>query len=450
MKRLCAVLIVLAFATSCGKEEVSVAPQKVNTMLIEEIQVENYTEYSGFILASDVKKYSFMQGGQILSVNVQKGDIVKTGDVLAELDPKLMDLAKNNAAANKGLAENQSVQAGINVVALQKSLTAENIILQQAEDGYEAEKLKLNSLKNSYDKNIKQLEENFALLEDNYDKNQKLYDVGAISLNDLNNLKTQYNNTKEELNTLKKDYSVNENLQNIAINNAKNNVEAQKIKIKAIDDQINAANVSKSSADLQVTQADIGVEQYDIQLEDMTLKATMDGSVVDIIMQAGEVTGAGTPVVIVKSDTKVVKVGVPIKDYKNIVLGGKVLISFNDVDYNGKVTTISSYPNETTKMYDVEVELESNKNDIPLGSLVNVKFPLHNSNGVFIPINSVVNKNGVNYVYVVNEESLVERREVTLGKVSNEKVEIQGLNAGTKLILDNFSQLRENDVVIVE
>ncbi len=448
MKKMCTVLLVAVLATSCGKEEVSVTPQKVNTMPIEQTKVENYSEYSGFLLASDVKKYSFMQGGQILNVNVQKGDIVKTGDVLAELDPKLMDIAKNNAAASKGLAENQSVQAGINVVALQKSISAEEIVLGQAEDGLEAEKLKLNSLKNTYEKNIKQLEENFGLLEDNYEKNQKLYEVGAISQNDLNNLKTQYNNTKEELETLKKDYQVNENLQNIAINNARSNVEAQKIKIKAIEEQINAANVSKSSANLQVEQAGLGLEQYDIQLEDMTLKATMDGSVVDIIMQAGEVTGAGTPVVIVKSNTKVVKVGVPIEDYKNIVLGGKVIISFNDVEFDGKVTSIGSYPDETTKTYEVEVEVE--ENDIPLGSLVNVKFPTASSNGVFVPINSIVNKNGVNYVYIVNEESLVERREVTLGTVSNEKVEVQGLDAGTKLILDNFSQLRENDVVTVE
>ncbi len=448
MKKMSAVLLLLVMATGCGNTEVSVAPQKVNTMVIAQTQVENYTEYSGFLLASDIKKYSFMQGGQILSVNVKKGDKIKAGDVLAELDPKLMDLAKNNAAASKGLAENQSKQAGINIEALQKSIAAENIILGQAEDGLEAENLKLISLKNTYEKNIKQLEENFALLEDNYEKNQKLFEAGAISQYELNNLKTQYNNTKEELETLRKDYTNNENLQKIAINNAKSNVEAQKIKIKAIDDQINAANVSKNSADLQVSQADIGVEQYDIQIEDMTLKATMDGSVVDIIMQAGEVTGAGTPVVIVKSNTKVVKVGVPIEDYETIKLGGKVLVSFNDVDYNGKVTSIGSYPDETTKTYEVEVELE--ENDVPLGSLVTVKFPSSNSNGVFIPINSIVNRNGVNYVYVVNEESLVERQEVTLGKVSNEKVEVQGLDSGTKLILDNFSQLRENDEVTVE
>ncbi len=448
MKRLGMALLTLVMLTGCGKETVSVAPKKVNTMTIAQSSVEDYSEYSGYLLASEVKKYSFTQGGQILSVNVKKGQTVKAGDVLATLDQELVNLAKSNATANEGLAVNQSKQADINVSGLEKSLSAEKITLKQAEDALNAEKLKLETMKNTYDKNISQLEDKFNLVEDTYNKNKKLLDVGAISQSDFNNVEIQYNSTKDELEALYKDYDSNKNLQNIAINNAKNNIEAQKIKIKSIDDQIKAANVSKNSASLQVEQASLGVEQYENQLEDMTLKATMDGSVVEIVMKEGEVTGAGTPVVVVKSDNTVVKIEVPISEYDTIALGQKVVANFNDKDYEGAITNIASYPDETTKAYEVEVEVSNS--DIPLGSLVNVRLPKETNAGTYIPINSVVNRGGINYVYTVNEENLVEKREVTLGTVSKDKVEVTGLKAGTKLILDNFSQLSENDKVVTE
>ncbi len=448
MKRLLSTLIVMLMLTSCGSQSVSVAPQKVNTIILEESQIQNYTEYSGYLLSSELKKYSFTQGGQILSVNVKKGDEVKEGDVLATLDPKLIDLAKNNAAASQGLAENQSRQADINLEALQKSLEAEKIILSQAEDGLNAEILNLESLKTAYEKSISQLEYQFEFLEDNYEKNKVLLESGAISQLEFNNIKIEYDSMKEELEALYKDYSTNENLQNIAINNARNNIEAQKIKLASIEDQISAANISKVSAELQVEQADIGLEQYVNQIEDMTLKATKDGAVVQIVMNEGEVTGAGTPIVVVKSNTTVVKVGVPIESYKDIKLGQQTVVTFNDTDFEGVVTGVASYPDETTKTYEIEVEVE--ENDIPLGSLVNVKFPVAETAGTYIPINSIINRSGVNYVYTVNEEGLVEKREVVLGEVFMDKVEVKGLDFGTILIVDNFRQLRENDEVIVE
>lgn len=451
MKKLIGILLITIIFSSCSKEEaeeITIAPKKVNTITLEEIDVNNYAQYTGYLLANEVKKYSFTLGGQISQVNVKKGDQVKKGDVLAILNSEQIDLGKNNAVTSKNLAENESKQANINIDNLQESMAAENVILNQLNDALSAEELKLTTLQDTYEKNINQLEDNYNLLEDTYNKNKILVEEGIMSQTDFDQIENQYNNTKDELDGLYKDRDNNVNLQQIAINNAKSNIEAQKIKINSITNQMNSAIVSKSSANLQINQAQIGVDQYQNQLNDTTLEATMDGSVVDVVMQEGEVTGAGTPVVIVKSDTKVVSVGVAVGDYENININDVVTLVFDDVDYSGIVTSIASYPDETTKTYEIQIETEENY--IPLGSLVNVKFPLSTERGSYIPINCISNIDGVDYVYTVTSENLVVKEEVTLKDIQEDTVRVTGLNTGTKIILENYDSLQENEEVIID
>lgn len=449
MKKNILVFALVAMLTGCsGNEVIESSPKKVNTIQLEQSEVQDYAEYTGYLLANEVKNYSFTQGGQLLTVNVKKGDVIKKDDVLAVLDSTLMNLGKDNAVANQNLAANESLQANINIESLEKNLAAEEIVLTQAEDALEAENLKLETLLSTYEKNISQLEDNFSLLKENYEKNKTLYENGIISKNDFDSLETQYKNSEDELNALYADKETNVNLQNIAINNAQKSIDAQKIKMELIENQIQSAEVLQNSADQQLSQAEIGVQQYEKQMDDTVLKATMDGSVVEVVMKEGEVTGAGTPVVVVKSNIKVVNVGVSLEDYENISLGDEVVTTFNEEEYQGIVTNIASYPDEATKTYAIEVELE--ENTIPLGSLVNVKFVKDKVDGMYIPINSIVNKNGVNYVYTVTEENLVTKQEVIMNEVSMDKVNVDGLEVGTKLIIDNLSTIQENDTVIVE
>ncbi|MFV0519181.1 MAG: HlyD family efflux transporter periplasmic adaptor subunit [Lachnospirales bacterium] len=451
MKKALILVLMMATLSSCSIKEdivIEAVPKKVNTIVLEESEVQETSKYTGYLLANEVKKYSFTQGGQILNVNVKKGDVIKTGDVLAVLDSEQIQYGIDNAEATKNLAENESQQVIISIDSLNQSLDAEKIVLNQLNSLLESEKLNLETLENTYDKNITQLENEFNLLEDTYNKNLSLLENGIVSQNDFNQLETQYNNTKNELENLYKDKETYINLQKIAITNAEDNIEAEKIKIASIENQINSAKLTKTSADLQVNQAQIGVDGYESQLDDATLKATSDGVVIEVVSNEGEVTGAGTPVVVAKSNINIVTVGVNADDVYTIEINEKVSITFNDESYEGVVTSIASYPEETTKTYSVEVEvIDSN---IPLGSLVNVGFNKGVTSGIFVPINAIINRDGINYVYVVSDDNIATKKEVTLGEIYMDKVKIEGLSPNSRLIVDGFNAIKENDIVSFE
>ena len=158
----------------------------------------------------------------------------------------------------------------------------------------------------------------------------------------------------------------------------------------------------------------------------------------------GEVIAAGYPVVVAKSKELVVTVGASDAEYNNIKIGGTALINGKAV---GIIDTIAQYPDEKTRTYAVDIAVDG---DYTIGETVDVKIVTGNVSGCYVPIDAVFNSDGVDYVYAVNSENRIYKKQVVLGEFSGDKVEVQIDDSLAIVVTEGVKNLRENDLVTME
>ncbi|MGN1097843.1 MAG: efflux RND transporter periplasmic adaptor subunit, partial [Clostridia bacterium] len=186
-------------------------------------------------------------------------------------------------------------------------------------------------------------------------------------------------------------------------------------------------------------------QQYQNSLSDAELTADVNGYVMAVNYKEGEIIGAGYPAVIIKSEVSVVTIGVSISDKDKITVGMPAVIN-GDID--ATVDSVSEYPDESSRTYSVDISFSSDA--ISMGELVDVFIPLEEKPGSFIPIESILNVDGVDYVYTLNDDSTVSKTEVKLGEVRDNTVQVYNLENGTRVVTTSVKRLREKEAVTVK
>ena len=89
LKRLIPLICIAVALTAC-KEKVEIVEtvRAIKTIIVKEQAAEQIRKLSGIVAAVDSSGLSFEVGGQVKLVNVDIGDSVKKGQVLAVLDPE--------------------------------------------------------------------------------------------------------------------------------------------------------------------------------------------------------------------------------------------------------------------------------------------------------------------------------------------------------------------------
>lgn len=89
LKRMGLLLCLSVALTACkDKPEIIETVRAIKTTTVSEQVIEQIRKFSGQVAAVDTSGLSFQVGGQVASVNVDIGDRVKKGEVLAVLDPE--------------------------------------------------------------------------------------------------------------------------------------------------------------------------------------------------------------------------------------------------------------------------------------------------------------------------------------------------------------------------
>ena len=100
----------LLFLSACEQtQQVAEAPLRpVKSISISKASAERERDFSGTSKSSEEARLSFKVAGSIESRNVNVGDLIKSGDLIAELDATPYELQSQQASAN--LASAQAAQ----------------------------------------------------------------------------------------------------------------------------------------------------------------------------------------------------------------------------------------------------------------------------------------------------------------------------------------------------
>lgn len=194
-----------------------------------------------------------------------------------------------------------------------------------------------------------------------------------------------------------------------------------------------------------VKQADLGDDLSQKQVEDTLLKADMDGIVIDIMHETGELISQGYPVVIARSKETKVSCGVTAEERSVLSIGQEVVITVHDENYVGHITSIGLTPDEQTRTYNLEISVDET---LTIGQNATIKIPTQSIEGIWLNISLILN-DGVDYVYIIEKNRAV-RKEVSLGAINGEEVLVHGLTEGDQLVISGQSKLSEGQLVEVK
>jgi RND family efflux transporter MFP subunit len=180
------------------------------------------------------------------------------------------------------------------------------------------------------------------------------------------------------------------------------------------------------------------------------LLAPFNGIILSKMASRGQLVAAGTPVYRI-GQLNTLKILMPVPDYeiKQWQLGDKVSLSLYDETREASVTRIHPATNQGTGTISVEVTVANPSKDWHPGQLVQISRKINGEKGIFVPVQSVINRGESEpYVFVVVNNKAV-KRSVTIGQIAGQDLEItSGLQLGEKVVSRGAERLFNGDRVV--
>ena len=266
-----------------------------------------------------------------------------------------------------------------------------------------------------------------------------------------NTITSQINAISSAKQTIKSQKVVNQNL----ISNAENALVNTENAVKSAKNQLDlvksgATGNQIAAQEAQVKSALANLYQVRSQFNKTVIKSPISGKISEISVNLGELVSMGRLVCSVVNDE-----ALEIKTYLNseeallVEKGDKVEIQGNA---NGAVNRIAPSINPNSKKVEVQILLEKQESsNLIVGQFVNLRIltdEVSEAGTFLIPLSAVRNKPSNKAVVMILENNKVFEKNVELGDIKGERVEIiSGLNSGDKLVeslkgLENGEEVR--------
>lgn len=347
-----------------GGEEVGIQRQyiPVSAQTVTKESISTNIILSGKVYADKEAAVLAKTPGRVESIAVKVGDVVQKDQVLFSLDKSDMQASYNQAVAG----------------------------LKMAEANYQVNKDKLDNAK-------VQLE-----------RYQQLYEIGAISLAELEQFELQAS-------------------------------DATLLTVEAQLDQARA-------------QYDAAAKSY----HDLDVKSPIDGIVTSLDVRVGDMATNAAPVaMVVDMDNVFVEVSVSEKVINSIDSSQEVqveIVSAFSGEVKGKIDGLSLAADARTGKYILKINIPNEEHLIKAGMFAKVVLNTATKDDVVVvSADAVVFRSGRHVAYVIEDEKVVER-EVTTGLENGKQVEIvSGLEEGDILIVKGMSFIKEDsEIKIIE
>jgi len=316
---------------------------------------------------------------------VQRGDHVKQGQLLAELENR--DLAAAVESGRGQFAQAESNYRSTSGAALPEQVTKAQTDLDAATQGLEAAKTLL-------------------------DNREKLFKEGALARKLVDEAQVAYAQAKAQHDTAEQHLKA---LQSVAK-----------------DEQLKAAAAQLASAKGQYDAAEA-------QLQFSQIRSPINGVVTDRPLYAGEMAGSGPLLTVMDMSSVVARVNMAQEQAKDIKVGAEATLTPADGGemVTGKVTIVSPAvdPNSTTVQ--VWIQAANPGERLRAGASVHVAILAETIDGALvIPASAILpSDEGGSMVVVVDDKDIAHQRKVEIGvKEENLAQVVSGVSAGDRVV----------------
>lgn len=474
-----ALIIVALGVVSCGKQaqtHVEAPAGKTVNAPIVTVQMSSaptWLEATGTVKAQYEAALSSKVMGRIASIAVKEGDRVRKGETLITLEAKDLNAAVDLAAAGFKSAsvayDNSKTAAEMEESTSKARIAQAKAVLAQAEAALGAAKAKLDlalSGPRTQERTqaalaVKQAEANLKLAKADYERMKALYEQNAISRRQFDSAEAQYDVAKAQYETALQAKSIaDEGSREEDIRAAREGVrqaqaayatakaglaqaEAAALQAKVRLKEINAARaqMNQSAASLRLAQVNRGYSQ---------IVAPFDGVVSARLADPGAIASPGVPLLNIEGGKLRLEAIVPESIIQSVRKGQQIDVTLDALPGTSLVGTISEIRPQgdpSTHTFLVRVDLPGDKG-VMSGMFGRARFPQGITKQILLPVKSTWQKDGLDYVYTVNDKGRVELRLVTLGDRTGSSVTVlSGLKPGDKVLLNGREGVSEGDIV---
>ncbi|PMB00835.1 efflux transporter periplasmic adaptor subunit [Fischerella thermalis CCMEE 5268] len=371
--------------------------------------------YTGEVQAVRASELGFERGGKLIWFGVDRGNRVTTGTALAKLDTTNLEAKRQELIAQKDRA----------VAVLEELQTGprnEDIATARAQVKEIEEQLKLEHLKRT--------------------RRKYLYETGAISKEQYDEVAFNSNALFERLSAAKS------KLDELLAGTRKEQIAAQKAAVK---------------------QLEAGIADIEITIAKSTIKAPFAGIIAARRLDEGTVVNAGQAVLRLMEDVRPeLEIGIPVSLLSQLKIGTKQSVQIGETTYAAKVSSILPEIDLATRTRTVILTLEqSAKQSVAPGQIGRLKIAQTvSTTGYWLPISALVQgKRGLWSCYALTETEnspknlslananatkpyRVERRDVEVVHTEGDRVLVRGaIESGDNVIVDGIQRIVPGQLV---
>lgn len=453
--------VIIAVAVGIGYLATANTGIDVATKVVSEEEAKLYFVEQGTVKSGDIMYVYPKLQGEVVTVNVNEGDSVKVGQVIAtvsatDIDTQIQSIdnsieklkLQQSQAIKDESTRVQTVQKQINALNTQKEalliqqkqgdvnteeqITMQELLVQKAIDDYNIQKEQVDKMEILYQNNIiseMEYKEQVNMLES--------LDYGVVTAN-------------QQLEALKNGTVTNDDYYN---NSVKQLTAQQDILKSSLAN--NSASINRLY-ELQINDLEIEKQSIQNNWENGEILAPTSGVVTSLNVKNVNYVYPQTEIAQITAEDELLLVTyISTRDDESIKVTDSVEIIVDkrkeDIKLKGEIVYIANEAKDIVSNLGVseskiEVKIKPEKNEVlKLGYKADINFLLYDEpNKIVVPSEAVWKSEGKDYVWVVNNGEL-EQREVSVGVVLRSDVVIEsGLVIGDVVVSD-----ADNDVLKV-
>ena len=340
---------------------------------MREKKAEGVFEANGQVRGDEVT-VSTKLPGRIEKLFVNEGQTVEAGDIMGKISFEEVAARLEQARADAQSAKNRLKETEAAIGSINSSIEQAMVNVEFAkEDSFHRIHLAKASIER-VEAEIMNAESQLNLAKRDYERYSELLKGGIASQRRFEEAEAAYNSAQAGLNAAVKarDEAV------AAFERAQAStleVSAKEKEYKRLVDERRKTEASYETLKSQLQSAEARVREVEAAFRDTDIRAPSTGTVINKLVEEGEVVGAGAPLAaIVNLSAIYIKVYIPEKDIGRIRIGNPARIygdAFPERYFEGKVTEVSQKAEFTPK----EVHMKEERTKLVFGVKVKIENP---------------------------------------------------------------------------
>ncbi len=403
--------------------------------------------------------------GRVLSVNVREGDHVRQGQVLVSIDSRELRASANIARANYN-ASVAGVGSAKTAIDIEDKTSAARIDqaqsqVRQAEAALAAAEAnrdlalagtRTQEITQSHIQ-VLQAESSLKLARAELERTQRLVAIGAMAKRDLELAQNQFDLAKGRYDAaVQGENLAREGSRSQEIRAAEEAVAAARATVKQAQSGVAQAKAAALQtkvrrrelevADAQVKQASAAVQAADVSLSYGRVVAPFDGRVVRRLVDPGSMASPGSPLLVVQGGEFRLEAAVPARLLPSLKVGATAPVRIDALagaKLTGRVVEVVPQGDSVSHKFVVKFALPDAPG-LQAGQFGKATIPTDSRPSLEIPQDATWEREGLHYVFALNEEGIARLRIVTLGEAVGDRVEVlSGLEPGERIVVGDRS-----------